>query len=132
MMLRTNFKEIVRYVHSMHDIELISYKLLTLQRNLTVNNTFNTSATSYTINYTDSNTGQSCSKATIAANSCTSGTCKHEFAVNSSSCPNKANFTIEVFGSNVFGDGNYSQPIDRGKVLLLIILHLHVDDETLD
>lgn len=79
-------------------------------------NNFNTSATSYTIDYTDSNTGQSCAEATIAATSCTSGTCKHDYAVlGSSSCPKEANLTIKVFGSNVFGNGNYSQPIDRGK-----------------
>lgn len=75
----------------------------------------NSSILSYTINYTDANTGESCGNGTIPATSCINGACSHEFQVISSKCPPKANFTIKMYGTNALGNGRNSNPIRRGS-----------------
>lgn len=70
---------------------------------------------SYTINYTDANTGRSCGNGTLLATSCINGACSHEFQVKSSKCPPEANFTIKMYGTNALGNGRNSDPIRRGS-----------------
>ena len=65
----------------------------------------NSSVISYTVNYTDVNTGRSCGNGTLSANSCTNGVCSHEFRVNSSMCPPETNYNIKMYGTNALGDG---------------------------
>lgn len=75
----------------------------------------NSSVISYTINYTDANTGESCGNGTILPTLCTNGACSHEFHVKSSKCPPEANFTVKMYGTNALGDGKNSDPIRRGS-----------------
>ena len=71
-------------------------------------------ATSYTINFTNADTGKSCGSAPISATSCTNGSCEHDFLISSSTCPRQANLSVTIFGSNKLGDGRMSNPIKRG------------------
>ena len=75
----------------------------------------NSSVVSYTVNYTDVNTGRSCGNGTFSPSTCTNGICNHEFLVNSSLCQPETNYSIKIYGTNAVGDGKNSDPIRRGK-----------------
>ena len=86
-----------------------------LQGTFNISNIVNGSAINYTIIYSDSTSGKSCSLITIPTSSCVNGICSHLFDVLSSSdCPASANITTTVFGSNVFGNGPPSNPTISG------------------
>lgn len=73
------------------------------------------SATSYTINYLDSISGDFCSSATIPASSCVDGTCNHTFEVSTSSCPPCVDINITVYSTNILGNGAISDPLTIGS-----------------
>ena len=81
----------------------------------------NGSVISYTVNYTDVDSGESCGNGTLSPSTCTDGVCSHEFQVNSSMCPPETNYTIKMYGTNALGDGRDSDPIRRGN--LRICMH---------
>ena len=72
------------------------------------------SATSYTISYLDSISGDLCSSATIPASLCVEGMCNHTFEVSTSSCPPCVDINITIYVTNILGNGAISDPITIG------------------
>ena len=68
----------------------------------------------YTIIYSDSSFGSTCSSATIPASVCRDGTCSHIYNATSSSCPPYTGIMVTVFASNLLGDGPLSNSLTRG------------------
>ena len=73
------------------------------------------SATSYTINYTDTISGSSCGLATIPASSCSHGVCQNMFELSSSFCPFSDSITVTVFATNALGNGTTSRLVSTSE-----------------
>ena len=66
-------------------------------------------ATSYTISYSDSSTGETCGLSTIPASSCGEKICSNVFEVSSTSCFNFTNIAVSFFASSSLGNGPASE-----------------------
>ena len=74
---------------------------------------FENRITSYTITYSDSTTGNICSRTSIApASLCQDGgMCQHIFKVSSSHCNPSANLTVTVVATTMLGQGTAANPL---------------------
>ena len=89
------------------------------------------SATSYTVQYSDSVYGYKCGSATIPASGCQGSICTHVFDVSSSSCPSSADVNITVSATNILGEGLSSVPMSIGIFNLHSILtHILINGHT--
>ena len=85
-----------------------------MQENFNISNGVDGSAVSYSIYYTDSDSGAVCASATILASSCISGVCDHEIIVSSSPCYSSLSIQVTVAATNRFGSGLPSVPVSIG------------------
>ena len=68
------------------------------------------SSTSYTATFSDFTSGSICGSATIPASSCQNGVCRHMFEV-SPPCSSNVDVSINVYATNILGDGPSSHPV---------------------
>ena len=66
-------------------------------------------ATSYTVNYSDSSSGETCGLSTIPASSCGETVCGNAFEVSSTSCFNFTNISVSVSALSRLGNGPASE-----------------------
>lgn len=88
--------------------------LWTFQNSFYIYEGIDGSATTYTIIYSDSSFGSTCSSMKIPASACADGTCSHVYNATNSSCPPYTGITVTVFASNILGDGLLSNSLTRG------------------
>ena len=69
------------------------------------------SVISYTINYSDSNTGELCASTSA---SCVGGVCGGGFDASSSSCRPSADINVTVFAVTNLGEGPPTVPVMEG------------------
>ena len=82
----------------------------------TISGQMDGAASSYTIVYTESHFGTICGQVSLPVTSaCVDGTCKHVFAVSTSSCPPLSNINVTVYGINQLGNGSVSNPVTVGQ-----------------
>ena len=80
-----------------------------IQVTFNVSDNIDGSATSYTIQFSDSTSSTDCKDSvTIPASSCSGRVCNYEFEIANSSCSLSADITVTAFATNVFGDGRHS------------------------
>ena len=73
-----------------------------------VSDSIDGSATSYTIEYSDSTSSTGCNDSvTIPASLCINNVCNHVFKIASSFC-SPSDISVTAFATNVFGDGPHS------------------------
>lgn len=75
-------------------------------------------AISYTVTYSDSNSGRVCDSETFSASNCTSGFCSSTFEISTSLCPVSSDINVTVFATTNLGDGPKTNPIKEGKLKL--------------
>ena len=80
----------------------------------TVSEGINGSTTSYTINYSDSSTGEVCNSNEINSTSCVGGVCSDEFDVSSSLCTPSSDINVTVSAMTNLGEGPGTNPIKEG------------------
>ena len=73
------------------------------------------SPVSYTIIYSDTNTGQVCHTANISHSDCEEGMCGHVFPLSLSNCDPCADINVTVFATSILGDGPVSDPRTIGN-----------------
>ena len=74
-------------------------------------NPFNITITSYTITFSDSITDINCGSANLDPNStCINGRCSYVHNFHSL-CPNSNSIKVNIFATNVFGDGEESEEV---------------------
>ena len=86
-----------------------------MQESFTISDGIDGSATSYTITYTDTLSGDTCGRATIPASVCLNRMCSHVFEVSSSNCRPFSDINVTVFGTNILGNGTVAQSVTIGQ-----------------
>ena len=83
------------------------------QDNFNISNGFDGSAFSYTINYSDSTSRETCGSDTIQASDCVGMICTHTLKINppSSCLSSTAGVSITVIATNALGNGPASDPV---------------------
>lgn len=76
------------------------------------------SASVYTVNFTDYNSGVSCGLAKIPAADCVTTLCKHSEQLPVA-CQNFTRLRIRFYASNIFGGGLAAEPIVLGNTFSL-------------
>ena len=94
-------------------MRLTFYQILLIVHQETFNISYGVdgSATSYTVNYTESTSGIVCASNAFLAMSCTNGICENEFKFTSSSCSPSSIITVTAAGTNPLGTGLLSDPV---------------------
>ena len=72
-------------------------------------------ATSYTVTYSDSESGSVCGSETVSASTCTSGFCSSKFEISTSQCPVSSDINVTVFATTNLGDGPKTSPVKEGN-----------------
>ena len=83
------------------------------QKSFNITEGIDGSASSYTIIYTDTESGgiSVCDSIKVPAFRCQEGICRHLFDVSSSRCVNSTNISVAVYATNILGDGPASEPV---------------------
>ena len=91
---------------------MISFCASLFQKPFNIAEGIDGSASSYTIIYTDTESGGIlCDSVKVPGFSCQGELCSHLFDVSSSSCVNSTNISVAVYATNLLGDGPASEPV---------------------
>lgn len=94
----------------------VNNKIL-LQEPFEISQGINGSPTSYTLTYSDPFLQVTCGQFVIMANTCINETCINVLNISKLSCPHDSNIIVEVYATNVLGNGptTVSHPSVLGK-----------------
>ena len=78
------------------------------------------------MNYTESESGITCTSATIFAPSCSNGVCEHTFNVSSSSCSSFSTIIVTASGTNSLGSGPRSNPVSINGLWAFLYISIKI------